>query len=55
MSSRLTYISEHNTAIIKIDNSTRIPYNYKRDAIKIESTDTYEIGSVIVLDALHLP
>ncbi|WVQ83445.1 hypothetical protein IAT38_005586 [Cryptococcus sp. DSM 104549] len=51
----LTYITSGGTAIIRVDNSSTVAYNEKRDTIKITSTDTYPVGSVWVLDAVHLP
>lgn len=38
-----------------MDNSSTVEYNYKRDSVKLLSDATYDIGSVWVLDALHVP
>ncbi|WWC59856.1 uncharacterized protein I303_102418 [Kwoniella dejecticola CBS 10117] len=54
-SPELTYVTSSNTAIIKVDNSSTVAYNEKRNTIKITSQDSYEVGSVWVLDAVHLP
>lgn len=32
-----------------------VPYNQKRNSVRLTSTDAFEIGSVWVMDALHLP
>ncbi|WVR04146.1 hypothetical protein IAU60_001145 [Kwoniella sp. DSM 27419] len=54
-SSKLTYVTSSNTAIIKVDNTSTVAYNDKRNTIKITSNDAYPVGSVWVLDAVHLP
>lgn len=51
----LTYVTSDGSAIIRVDNSSTVQYNYKRDTVKITSTDSYPVGSVWVLDAVHLP
>ena len=51
----LTYQTSSGTNIIRVDNSSTVAYNYKRNSVRITSTDTYDIGSVWVLDAVHLP
>ena len=33
-SDRLAYIDSNRKAIIKVDNSTNVPYNYKRDMVR---------------------
>jgi hypothetical protein len=50
----LTYINDASNAIIRVDNTT-LAYNQKRDTIRLTSSDTYPVGSVWVLDAVHLP
>ena len=42
-------------AIIKVDNTTFVPYNQKRNAVMITSNDQYDFGTLWVFDALHLP
>ncbi|OCF43400.1 endo-1,3(4)-beta-glucanase [Kwoniella heveanensis CBS 569] len=54
-SSKLTYLSSANTAIIKVDNTSTVPYNEKRNTVKITSTDSYPVGSIWVLDVLRIP
>ncbi|AFR98888.2 endo-1,3(4)-beta-glucanase [Cryptococcus neoformans C23] len=51
----LTYVTSDGSAIIRVDNSSTVQYNYKRDTVKITSTDSYPVGSIWVLDAVHLP
>lgn len=54
-SPQLTYINDAGNAIIKVDNTSTVAYNYKRDSVRITSQDSYDVGSVWVVDALHLP
>ena len=42
-------------AILKVDNTSFVPYNEKRNSVRIESTDFFPVGSVILFDATHLP
>ncbi|KAH9990988.1 concanavalin A-like lectin/glucanase domain-containing protein [Russula compacta] len=51
----LVYINEHNRAIIKVDNVTNIPFNEKRNSIRITSQDFYSVGSLWIIDLTHLP
>lgn len=51
----LTYINDAGNAIIKVDNETEVPYNEKRNSVRITTTDLYSTGNLIVLDALHVP
>lgn len=52
---QLTYLNTAGNAIIKVDNTSTVAYNNKRDTVRIQSTDSYDVGSVWVLDAVHLP
>jgi hypothetical protein len=40
---------------MKVDNTTTVPYNEKRNSIRLTSKTTFGVGSVWVLDALHTP
>ncbi|KAI0363232.1 hypothetical protein BV20DRAFT_1040025 [Pilatotrama ljubarskyi] len=53
--SKLAYVNDAGHAIIKVDNTTFVPYNYKRDSVRITTQEYFPIGSVIVFDATHLP
>ncbi|KAI1787368.1 concanavalin A-like lectin/glucanase domain-containing protein [Ganoderma leucocontextum] len=53
--SKLAYVDDAGHVIIKVDNTTFVPYNYKRDTVRISTTDYFPVGSVIVFDANHLP
>ncbi|KAK0459967.1 glycoside hydrolase family 16 protein [Desarmillaria tabescens] len=54
--SDLTYIdSTTNRAIMKVDNSSTVAYNYKRDTVRIASKDRYGVGSIWIADMYHVP
>ncbi|KAI0772440.1 concanavalin A-like lectin/glucanase domain-containing protein [Trametes elegans] len=52
---RLTFVNDAGHAIIKIDNTSFVPFNEKRNSVKITTHDFFPIGSVFIFDALHLP
>ncbi|KAG5636091.1 hypothetical protein H0H81_009139 [Sphagnurus paluster] len=53
---QLAYVdSTTNHAIIKVDNTSTVPYNQKRNTVRIFSNDRYGVGSVWVADMYHLP
>ncbi|KAF8520726.1 hypothetical protein BU17DRAFT_75556 [Hysterangium stoloniferum] len=41
--------------IIRVDNTTNVPFNLKRDTVRITSTDSYDFGSLWVFNVVHLP
>ncbi|WVO18318.1 hypothetical protein L204_106033 [Cryptococcus depauperatus] len=51
----LLYTTPANTTILKVDNATVVPYLQKRYAPKLFSKTAYDIGTVWVMDAVHLP
>ncbi|KAL8279304.1 hypothetical protein RQP46_008341 [Phenoliferia psychrophenolica] len=51
----LTYINSAGNAIIKVDNTSVVPYNEKRNTVRLQSQDSYGIGSLWVMDAVHVP
>ncbi|CDO77489.1 Glycoside Hydrolase Family 16 protein [Trametes cinnabarina] len=53
--SKLAYVNDAGHAIIKVDNTTFVPYNYKRDSVRITTQEYFPIGTVLVFDATHLP
>ncbi|KAH7927570.1 hypothetical protein BV22DRAFT_1031614 [Leucogyrophana mollusca] len=55
-SQQLAYVrSGTNNAIIKVDNATNVVYMNKRNSVRIESIDFYGVGSLFIIDALHMP
>ncbi|KIJ54491.1 glycoside hydrolase family 16 protein [Sphaerobolus stellatus SS14] len=53
--SQLTFINSAGNAIIKVDNETEVPSNFKRNTVRIESADLYDVGSLWIADMLHVP
>ncbi|KAL7416902.1 glycoside hydrolase family 16 protein [Mrakia frigida] len=51
----LTYTNTAGNAIVKVDNTTTVGYNLKRNSVRLASKNYYAVGSVFVFDALHLP
>lgn len=52
---RLTYVNDIGNAIIKVDNTSFVPDQQKRDSVRITTLDWFPVGSVYVIDALHIP
>ncbi|KAF9241083.1 glycoside hydrolase family 16 protein [Melanogaster broomeanus] len=42
-------------AFIKVDNTTTVVYNDKRNTVRITSNDTFSVGSLWVTDMYHVP
>ncbi|KAI0633059.1 concanavalin A-like lectin/glucanase domain-containing protein [Trametes polyzona] len=53
--SKLAYVNDAGHAIIKVDNTSFVPYNYKRDTVRITTQEYFPIGTVLLFDATHLP
>ncbi|KAL0579834.1 hypothetical protein V5O48_002186 [Marasmius crinis-equi] len=54
--SRLAYVdSNTKRAIIKVDNTSTVAYNEKRNSVRISTEDLYPVGSVWVTDMYHVP
>lgn len=51
----LAYTDARGHAIMKVDNSSNVPSNQKRNSVRITSQDFYDIGSLWVVDLLHIP
>ncbi|KZS87007.1 hypothetical protein SISNIDRAFT_323946 [Sistotremastrum niveocremeum HHB9708] len=51
----LAFVNGAGNAVLKVDNSTNVPWNTKRNSIRITTTDTYNFGSLWIIDVLHLP
>ncbi|ORY91749.1 concanavalin A-like lectin/glucanase domain-containing protein [Leucosporidium creatinivorum] len=57
-SSDVAYTNSAGNVIIKVDNETTIASgttNALRNSVRITTKDTYDIGSLFVMDALHVP
>ncbi|GAA5865352.1 hypothetical protein JCM8547_005064 [Rhodosporidiobolus lusitaniae] len=53
--SDLAYVNSAGRAIIKVDNTTDLLYPNKRRSVRIETKETYPIGSLWIFDAYHVP
>ncbi|KAJ7505750.1 glycoside hydrolase family 16 protein [Mycena galericulata] len=55
-SSKLAYVdSTTNRAIIRVDNTSNVAFNDKRNTVRISSQDEFEVGSVWIADMYHVP
>lgn len=52
---QLTYVNGAGNAIIKVDNTSFVPYNDKRDTVRITTADYFPVGTIWIIDAVHLP
>ncbi|KAI5449057.1 hypothetical protein NCC49_005361 [Naganishia albida] len=53
--SKVAYVDNAGRAILKVDNVTDVPYNEKRNSVKLYSKNFYKPGTVWVMDASHVP
>jgi len=54
-SDKLTYVNSDGQAIVKVDNTSFVIYNDKRNSVRITTADYFPVNSVILFDASHLP
>lgn len=54
-SASLAYVNPAGHAIIKVDNTSNVIWDYKRDSVRITTQDSFAVGTLWVIDALHLP
>ncbi|KAG2151176.1 glycoside hydrolase family 16 protein, partial [Suillus bovinus] len=54
-SQKLAYIDSQGNAIIKVDNTTNVPLGQNRSTVRITTQDTYDIGSLWIIDLSHIP
>ncbi|KAG5718737.1 putative glycosidase C21B10.07 [Termitomyces sp. T112] len=55
-SSKLAFVDPStNHAIIKVDNTSKVPFNQKRNTVRITTDERYGLGSVWVADIFHIP
>lgn len=53
--SKLAFVTGDGTAVVSVDNTSLVDFNQKRNSIRMTSKDFYEVGTVWVFDAFHLP
>ncbi|TFK24715.1 glycoside hydrolase family 16 protein [Coprinopsis marcescibilis] len=54
----LVYVNDAGNAIIKVDNTTTLsdgPGVINRDSVRLTTNDAYGLGTLIVIDAVHIP
>lgn len=51
----LVYVNDAQRAVLKVDNVNDVPFNEKRASIRITTQEAYGVGSLWILDAVHLP
>ncbi|KAF8871386.1 concanavalin A-like lectin/glucanase domain-containing protein [Gymnopilus junonius] len=53
----LTFVNSAGNAVIKVDNTTTISPApiVNRDSIRLTSLDSYGLGSLFIIDAVHIP
>ncbi|GJE89020.1 glycoside hydrolase family 16 protein [Phanerochaete sordida] len=51
----LAYVDPAGHVIIKVDNTSFVPYNDKRNSVRITTKDYFTPGTIWVVDAAHLP
>ncbi|KAI9066573.1 hypothetical protein FKP32DRAFT_355906 [Trametes sanguinea] len=54
-SSKLTYVNDAGHAIVKVDDTSFVPFNQKRNSVRVSTQDYFPVGSVVVFDATHVP
>jgi len=54
-SPQLAFVNSAGNAIIKVDNTSNVPYPDKRNSVRITTQDYYEAGTIWIFDAVHLP
>ncbi|EJU02507.1 hypothetical protein DACRYDRAFT_22128 [Dacryopinax primogenitus] len=52
---QLAFINGAGNAIVRVDNASNVVYPNKRNTVRLQSLQSYGIGSLWVMDAVHLP
>nr|VWP01679.1 Cell cycle regulatory protein [Ganoderma boninense] len=51
----IAYLNDAGNAVIKVDNTSSVDYNNKRNSVRIATHDYFPVGSLFLFDAVHLP
>ncbi|KAJ7076012.1 glycoside hydrolase family 16 protein [Mycena belliarum] len=54
-SQQLALVNAAGNVILKVDNFSNVPFNQKRNSVRLTSKATYSLGSLWIIDAVHLP
>jgi hypothetical protein len=52
---QLAYVNSAGNAIIKVDNTTVVPPNSDRNTVRITTAEAFPVGSLWIVDMLHVP
>ncbi|KAJ7484682.1 concanavalin A-like lectin/glucanase domain-containing protein [Mycena latifolia] len=52
---QLALVNAAGNVILKVDNFSNVPFNQKRNSVRITSKATYSLGTLWIIDAVHLP
>ncbi|KAF7298914.1 Rhodanese domain-containing protein [Mycena indigotica] len=52
---QLAYVNAAGNVILRVDDFTNVPFNQKRNSVRITTRRSYELGSLWIIDAVHLP
>ncbi|KZT51855.1 glycoside hydrolase family 16 protein [Calocera cornea HHB12733] len=52
---QLAFINSGGNAIVRVDNASTVVYPNKRNTVRLQSVESYGLGSLWVMDAVHLP
>ncbi|KAF7323782.1 Rhodanese domain-containing protein [Mycena kentingensis (nom. inval.)] len=51
----LALVNAWGNVILKVDDFSNVPFNEKRNSVRITTKKSYELGSLWIIDAVHLP
>ncbi|KAI0673170.1 concanavalin A-like lectin/glucanase domain-containing protein [Trametes maxima] len=54
-SQKLAYVNDAGHAVLRVDDFSFVPWQEKRNSVRIQSNDFFPVGTVILFDATHLP
>lgn len=52
---QLAFVNSAGNAIIKVDNTSTVTFNQKRNSIRITTKDHFTVGSLWISDMTHVP
>ena len=52
---QLAYVNDMDQVVMRVDNTTNVAWNDKRNSVRIESRDWYGVGSLWIVDIAHVP
>ncbi|KJA23116.1 glycoside hydrolase family 16 protein, partial [Hypholoma sublateritium FD-334 SS-4] len=54
-SKKLAFINGAGNAILKVDNTTNVVWQNKRDSVRVTTRKVYPIGTIWIADIVHMP